>query len=131
MTDYLDAEDILLLHHQIHGCDDLTCVRDLGRIESAAARPQTVVFGHDPYPDIWLKAAALLHSIACDRPFKDGNKRTGWHCAWSFLELNGRVLPRDFGVDAAEKFMLGVVTSSAEVPEVAAGLRNFSGPADT
>jgi death-on-curing protein len=130
MTDYLDAEDILLLHRQMHKCDGFSCVRDLGRIESAAARPQTLIFGHDPYPDIWSKAAALLHSIAADHPFVDGNKRTAWHCAWSFLGLNGHVLPRGFDVDAAEDFMLGVVTDSLEVADIAAGLRKFSGPGD-
>lgn len=128
MTDYLDAEDILLLHQQVHRCKDSFCVRDLGRVGSAAARPQTLVFGHDPYPDIWSKAAALLHSLASDHPFVDGNKRTAWHCAWSFLGLNGHTLPREFDVDAAEKFMLGVVTSHADVADIAAGLRKFSGP---
>jgi death on curing protein len=128
MTDYLDAEDILLLRQQMHECGGLSCVCDLGRIESAAARPQTLVSGHDPYPDIWSKAAALLHSIAADRPFVDGNKRTAWHCAWSFLGLNGHVLPRGFDVDAAEGFMLGVVTSCAEVADIAAALRKFWAP---
>src|SRR4051812_39828936 len=38
-------------------------VRDLGLLEAALHRPRTSVFGQDAYPDLYSKAAALLHSI--------------------------------------------------------------------
>ena len=48
-------------------------VRDVGLLGSAAARPQTTVFGEDAYPDIWLKAAALLQSVLKNHALVDGN----------------------------------------------------------
>ncbi len=39
-------------------------MRDIGLLESTAARPQSTAFGEDAYPSIHDKAAALLHSIA-------------------------------------------------------------------
>jgi death-on-curing protein len=50
-------------------------VRDHGLLASAAARPQTTVFGKDAYPTLLHKAAALLQSIAGNHPLIDGNKR--------------------------------------------------------
>ena len=52
-------------------------VRDIGMLASALGRPKATVFGQDAYPDIWSKAAALMHSIIRNHPFLDANKRTG------------------------------------------------------
>jgi death on curing protein len=125
MTEYLDLEDVLRVHHIAHGCNDLGCIRDLGLIEAAAARPRASAFGQDAYADLWLKAAAFLHSIVASQTFVDGNKRTAWRCAWVFLYLNGIELAAGFDVDAAEKFMLGIDNKSA-VPEIAEALKGFA-----
>ncbi len=126
MIDYLSTEDVLRIHHAVHGCLDLACVRDLGLIESAAARPQGSYFGQAAYPDPCEKAAALLHAIVAGQLFVDGNKRTGWRCAWAFLVLNDvGQLAEDFDVDAAEEFMLAIDNRS-EVPKMAETLRSFS-----
>jgi death on curing protein len=125
VTDYLDTEDVLRIHHAVHGCNQLACVRDLGMIEAAAARPRASAFGRDGYPDLWHKGAALLHSIAAGQVFTDGNKRTAWRCAWVFLGLNGTELDPDFDVDAAEALMLGIDNRS-EVPEIAEALKGFA-----
>lgn len=50
-------------------------VKDLTTIESAAARPLATVGGQDAYPSIFMKAASLFHSIACNHSFHNGNKR--------------------------------------------------------
>ena len=68
---------------------DACLIRDAGLLGSAAARPRTVVFGEDAYPDLWTKAAALLQSIVQSHPLVDGNKRLGWLATATFLELNG------------------------------------------
>jgi death-on-curing protein len=62
MTDYLDLEDLLEIAREAVGRD--VVVRDYGLLESALARPRASVFGQDAYPDLHLKAAALLHSLA-------------------------------------------------------------------
>ena len=45
-------------------------------LESALARPATSYAGHELYPGIFNKAAALLEALVQNHPFTDGNKRT-------------------------------------------------------
>lgn len=126
MTEYLDLEDVLLLHQQAHGCpDDFSCVPDLGLVEAAVARPHASRFLEDAYPDPFTKAAALPHSIVAGQIFVDGNKRTAWQCAWAFLGLNGIPLSPDFDIDAAEAFMLGIDIRS-KIEDIAAALQGFA-----
>ena len=62
MIDYLDLEDLVEVARRAVGED--VAVRDHGLLESALARPRASVFGQDAYPDVHLKAAALLQSLA-------------------------------------------------------------------
>lgn len=97
MTRYLTTDDLVALAHAVMGGDAL--VRDVGLIDSAAHRPMATAFGQEAYPDLHLKAAALLHSILRNRPLVDGNKRLGWVACRVFLALNGVDFVPD--VDAA------------------------------
>ena len=85
--EYLTAEDLVVLTALLLG--DPPPIRDAGLLASAAARPQTTVFGQDAYPDLWTKAAALLHSLVKNHALVDGNKRLGWLATAVFLGLNG------------------------------------------
>jgi death-on-curing protein len=67
-------------------------VRDVGLLESAAARPRTTVFGQDAYPTLEAKAAALLHSLTRNHALVDGNKPLGLAGLIAFLGLNGHRL---------------------------------------
>jgi prophage maintenance system killer protein len=58
-------------------------------LEAAAGRPMQSAFGQDAYPTPQEKAAALLHSIARNHPFADGNKRTATIAILFMLEVNG------------------------------------------
>ncbi len=84
---YLTPEEIVAIGRRIVG-DDLT-VRDFGLVASAAARPAMTAFGVDPYPTLFEKAAALLHSLTTSHPFTDGNKRVAFAATDIFLKLNG------------------------------------------
>jgi death-on-curing protein len=86
-VEYLDLDDLIELATRLLG--DPPPIRDIGLLGSAVARPQTRVFGDDVYPDLWTKAAALLHSIVNDHALIDGNKRLGWLAAAVFLDING------------------------------------------
>lgn len=86
-VEYLDLDDLIDLTTRLLG--DPPPIRDIGLLGSAVARPQTTIFGKDAYPDIWTKAAALLHSIVKNHALIDGNKRLGWLAAAVFLETNG------------------------------------------
>ncbi|WP_286347420.1 type II toxin-antitoxin system death-on-curing family toxin [Frondihabitans sucicola] len=101
-------------------------VRDFGLLDAAVARPQSVVFGYDAYPDLWQKAAALLHSVARNHSLVDGNKRTAWAAAWVFLGCNGVTLAAEFDVDAAYDFMIAAATGDLDVPEIATALEAFA-----
>ena len=52
-------------------------------------QPQLVVFGHELYPTIWLKAAFIMQKITKKHIFKDGNKRTALLATLFFLDKNG------------------------------------------
>ncbi|MFG2048713.1 type II toxin-antitoxin system death-on-curing family toxin [Micromonospora sp. NPDC048935] len=104
-------------------------IRDAGLVESAVARPQTSVFGEDAYPDLWTKAAALLHSLVNNHPFVDGNKRIGWIVAIAFLLQNNAVSIGQLDEtdqDVAYDSVIGVAESRlTEVAEIAAALRKL------
>ncbi|MPZ65729.1 MAG: type II toxin-antitoxin system death-on-curing family toxin [Pseudonocardiaceae bacterium] len=112
MTEYLDMEDLLDI-----AADAITgpvLVRDHGLLEAALARPQTTVFGADAYPTLLGKAAAFLHSLACNHALVDGNKRLAWHASFVFLDINGhRVL-------ATQDEVVDLVTAVADgsLPDV-------------
>ena len=64
-------------------------LRDKGLLESAVFRPQASFGGHDLYPDLFSKTAALGVSLIKNHPFLDGNKRVGFGAMVLMLELNG------------------------------------------
>ena len=53
------------------------------------------MLGQDAYPDLFTKAAALLHSLADHHPLVDGNKRLAWLATYVLLAKNGIVLDAD------------------------------------
>ena len=110
MTEYLDREDVLVAGAAAVGLE--LRVADYGLLDAAVARPQATAFGVDVYPDLFTKAAALLQSPARNHALVDGNKRTAWAAAWTFLYINGVELDPDFDVDDAEDFMNAVATEA-------------------
>lgn len=85
--EYLNVDDLVALTVALLG--EPPPIRDLGLLAAAAARPQASAFGDDAYPDLWTKAAALLHSVVKNHPLVDGNKRLGWMACAVFLDING------------------------------------------
>jgi death-on-curing protein len=121
VTDYLTAEEVAALHDRHCGGSPL---RDAGLLASAAARPQATVFGQDAYGSDLEKAAALLHSLARNHPWEDGNKRAAWLCTRVFLARNGYRYDPD--PDAAVAFVEAVATGQyREVADIAAELVKF------
>lgn len=123
MIEYLDLEDLLEVARHAVGPD--VAVRDYGLLESALARPRASVFGQDAYPDVHLKAAALLHSLARNHALVDGNKRLAWTACRTFLAINGEWIsaPEDQRFD----FVIGVATGAEpDLAEIAGQLRAWS-----
>jgi len=123
MTEYLDLDDLLEIAHE--AVSRQVVVGDYGLLESALARPRASVFGEDAYPDLHLKAAALLHSLARNHALVDGNKRLAWTACRTFLAINGQWIsaPEDDRFD----FVISVATGAQpDLVEIADRLRSWS-----
>ena len=121
---YLSEAEILVLAGEVVG---EVLVRDHGLIASAVARPRASAFGEDAYPDLETKAAALLHSLARNHPFVDGNKRVSLMASAAFLWMNGVALT--LTNDEAYDLVMAVATGEmAGLDEIAAVLRAGSEP---
>jgi death-on-curing protein len=124
VIDYLSVDDLLEVARRV--VDGNAQIRDAGLLASAAARPRTTVFGQDAYPGIWEKAAALMESLGRNHALVDGNKRLAWTATWLFLGLNGHMLREPLNDDAAEEFVIDVVTGKLELSQIATGLLSFA-----
>lgn len=87
-VEYLTLEDVLGLVSALGAGP----VRDLGLLDSACHRPQAGFFGQEAYPTLSGKAAALMHSFACNHALVDGNKRLALLATVVFLRINGHRL---------------------------------------
>ena len=82
---YLTVAEVLAIHAQlIDEFGGKPGILDRGRLEAAVFRPQ---IGY--YSSLAEEAAALMESLANNNPFMDGNKRTSFAAADTFLRLNG------------------------------------------
>jgi death on curing protein len=121
---YLALEDVLALARRLGQARP----RDVGLVASAIVRPQTSVLGEDAYPDLHTKAAAILHSLARNHAFVDGNKRVAWLSAGAFYWINGPLL--DAPDDPAYDLVIAVATGDLDVPAIAATLAQWARPRD-
>lgn len=127
MTDpieYLNVDDLVALTVALLG--EPPPIRDLGLLAAAAARPQASAFGDDAYPDLWTKAAALLHSVVKNHPLVDGNKRLGWLACAVFLDINGAD-PTVASNDDVYDLVMHVATHPIDVNELARRLLTIIG----
>lgn len=90
MTEYPSLDEVVAIHFRVtEKTGGSQGVRDWDLLASAIGRPQATFGGQDLYPDISLKAAALVQSLSSNHPFVDGNKRTALAMMEYFLYLNG------------------------------------------
>ena len=120
---YLTNKRVLFIHDQlVKRFGGSLGVRDLGLLESALARPQATFDGKDLYPDIFDKAASLMHSLLKNHPFIDGNKRTALASAGIFFKLNGYNLENKHKDEL--QFALNVENESITLEEIALWLKS-------
>lgn len=93
-------------------------------LESAVERPRSGIQGHEFYPTLHEKTAAVLHSIITTHPFADGNKRTAMTVAEVFLTLNGHELSAS--QFEFEEFAVQVAVTRPDVAEVAEWVRRHT-----
>ena len=117
MTRFLTLEEALVIVSEMN----LT-VRDMGLLDSGVHRPMAAFAGQEAYPTAQLKAAALLHLLARNHPFLDGNKRFAWVASDVFLQLNG--LRSRLNQHEMVALVLAVSTGElSDLEKIAAGTR--------
>ncbi len=122
---YLTPEQVLFIHYRLieetGGCQG---IRDIALLQSAVSRPMATFDNNDLCPDLFSKAAALMHSIIKNHPFVDGNKRTAITAASIFLLRNGYSLKTSN--KALERFTLKVVNEYVELQAIAKWFKKYS-----
>jgi death on curing protein len=113
VTAYLDIEDALQVVDR-YGFR----IRDVGLLASALARPATTVMGAEAYPELAVKTAALLESVARFHPLIDGNKRTAWTLMVLLLWING--YRHSFTTDEGFDLVVGVAAGTIDLVDSAA-----------
>lgn len=108
------------------GVGPTVTVRDPGLLAAAAGRPAAAFAGHEAYPCLEDKAAALMHSLVRDHALVDGNKRLAWLATYVFLDLNGVVL--EAPDDDAFDLVMRAAAGAADVPEIAEALGRWCQP---
>ncbi len=122
-TEYLSLEDLLDLVNTLRACP----VRELGLLDSACHRPQASLFGEEAYPALAGKAAALMHSLACNHALVDGNKRLALLATVVFLRINGYAL--ELTDDEAFDLVMSVAAGQLSADEIHKRLRLAQAPA--
>ncbi|MFE9686090.1 type II toxin-antitoxin system death-on-curing family toxin [Streptomyces sp. NPDC006285] len=112
---YLTVQEVLDLAELACGEQTQVAVRDLGLLSSAVHRPRSQMFGVEAYTDLFEKAAALLQSLAVNRPLVDGNKRMAWMSTVVFLDFNGTEM---LDVDQDEAYKLVIEVASGDLEDV-------------
>lgn len=116
-TEYLSLEDLLDLVNELGAGP----VRDLGLLDSACHRPQAAFFGQEAYPSLAAKAAALMHSLACNHALADGNKRLALLATVVFLRISGHTL--DLTDDEAFELTMSVAAGDLDADGIHERLR--------
>ncbi|MHC6220579.1 type II toxin-antitoxin system death-on-curing family toxin [Arthrobacter sp. MMS24-S77] len=88
-------------------------MREVGLLASALARPATAVMGTEAYPQLAMKAAALLKSLARFHPLIDGNRPTAWTLMVLLLWING--YRHDFYTEEGSDLVVGVAAGHIDL----------------
>jgi death-on-curing protein len=119
---FLVLEEVLAFHaEQLARFGGGTGIRDRGLLESALAQPEATFGGEFLHEDLAAMAAAYLFHIVQDRPFVDGNKRTGLLAALVFLDLNGA--PIDAPRAELHDVVIGVASGTVSKAQLGTWLR--------
>ena len=124
---WLSIDEVYTIHEEIiNQAGSTASVRDFSLLHSAVERPKAAYGGMEFYPTIFLKAAALLHSLCMNHPFTDGNKRTSWVSAKRFLKINNYRLKAER--PEAVSFMLSVDNEKLPLKDISSWLKRHSQP---
>ncbi len=110
---WIDRAIAEALHHeQLREHGGQHGIRDENMLESALARPQQK-WAYAPECDTSDLAAAYAFGIAKNHPFLDGNKRTAFMVAYTFLGVNRLALR----ASQKEVVLAMLAVAAGEMPE--------------
>ena len=85
---WVPLQALLIVHdRQITRHGGAAGIRDISLLEAACARPMNLANYEDP--DVFALGASYAFGITKAHAFVDGNKRTAFVAAFTFLSLNG------------------------------------------
>ncbi len=109
---YLNKATLIDINYQIikrsHN-EGIFSVQYPNDLDIITQQPKQVLFGHELYPTIWLKAAFILQKITKKHIFADGNKRTALVVTTFFLFKNNYKL--NYSKDEGRDFILFITNS--------------------
>lgn len=108
---WLSRAAVEIMHQeQILEHGGLSGLKDENALEAALARPlNKAAYGED---NVFAIAAAYLYGLTRNHPFSDGNKRTGFLAAYTFLYINGYLIEAEQADVIA--FVLGVAAGEID-----------------
>jgi death-on-curing protein len=118
---YLTLSELIYINGTLLNKPDILAgtrqIREVQLLEAAVARPSASAFGQDAYPTLSEKVAALMHSVARNHPFADGNKRTATVGAIFMFLVNGqRVVWKQ---EEALTVILRIAEGTCDIEEIA------------
>ena len=120
---WLTKAAIEIIHHeQLREHGGLIGIKDENALEAAIARPQHKAAYENP--DVYELAAAYLFGIARNHPFSDGNKRTAFLAAYTFLAIHSRRFTANQG--EVIEFVLEVAAGQVNESGIAKFLRDHT-----
>ncbi|HBL39934.1 TPA: type II toxin-antitoxin system death-on-curing family toxin [Candidatus Uhrbacteria bacterium] len=125
MIRYLSAEEVVAIHRRVlEETGGHEGIHDAGLLFSASEKPKASFGGKEMYPDLFTKASVLLEALANYHTFSDGNKRTAYLAAKTFLAINGFRLK--MGAKEGLVFMLSVANKQASREKITLWLKKHS-----
>lgn len=118
---YLQADELVYINGKVLNNTKILRgelkIRDRERLEAAVARPASSAFGEDAYKTIQEKVAAMMHSVARNHPFTDGNKRTATMATIFMLHVNGYDV--NWSAEEALDIILQLAEGKLDMPQFA------------
>ncbi|WP_243291293.1 type II toxin-antitoxin system death-on-curing family toxin [Bacillus sp. FJAT-47783] len=124
---YLTTNQVIAINTvqiRLYSPKEPTGVKNPGLLDSTINRPKQSLFGHDAYPSIYEKAAALFESIAKDHTFHNANKRTALASLIVFLKINH--YRWTMGIEEEQDFTVDVVNHKYTFQEIVSTIKEHT-----
>jgi prophage maintenance system killer protein len=115
--------DVTFLLHAAELLEGDPQVDDLGPLYAAVARVNARAMERDVYSSLYLKAGALLQTLAKLPPLEHSGEAFAWHATEAYLVLNGRRI--DYPPKAAVALVRDAASGMLGVARIARQLRDW------